>query len=75
MYGCDQKTIVNHLHAMGKTNRQGKWIPQQPSDANKAARVSIAGILIRLGKNSGFYDSIVTSDEKWIQFNNVTRKR
>ncbi|RCN43089.1 hypothetical protein ANCCAN_10922 [Ancylostoma caninum] len=27
MYGCDQKTIVNQMHAMGKTNRQGKWIP------------------------------------------------
>ncbi|KIH52597.1 hypothetical protein ANCDUO_17299 [Ancylostoma duodenale] len=24
MYGCDQKAIVNHLHAMGKTNRQGE---------------------------------------------------
>ncbi|RCN24742.1 hypothetical protein ANCCAN_29556 [Ancylostoma caninum] len=38
MYGCDQNTIANHLHPR-KTNRQGKWIPHQLSDANKAALV------------------------------------
>ena len=27
------------------------------------------------GKNSGFIDSIVTGDEKWIFFDNSTRKR
>ncbi|EPB74101.1 hypothetical protein ANCCEY_06828 [Ancylostoma ceylanicum] len=49
---------------------------RQPlTDAIKAARVSIAGVLLRLAKNSGFYGSIVTSDEKWIQYNNVNRKR
>ena len=75
IFGCDQKTIVNHLHAIGKTNRHGKWVPHQLSDANKAARVTNAGILLRHTKNSGFLDSIVTSDEKWIQFNNPSRKR
>ncbi|VDO21103.1 unnamed protein product [Haemonchus placei] len=35
----------------------------------------MAEILLRRSKNSGFLDSIVTSDEKWICFDNATRKR
>lgn len=74
-FGCTHVTIENHLHAIGKTNRCGKWVPHQLSDDNKATRVTMAGILIRGAKNSGFFDSIVTSDEKWIQYDNTTRKR
>ncbi|KHJ90476.1 hypothetical protein OESDEN_09682 [Oesophagostomum dentatum] len=51
-----------------------KRVLHQLSDANKAT-VAIAGILLRRSKNSGFFDSIVTSDRKWICFDNATRKR
>ncbi|KAK6750447.1 hypothetical protein RB195_002430 [Necator americanus] len=74
-FGCSNSTIHEHLLAIGKTNRCGKWVPHQLSDANKAARVAMAGILLRRSKNSGFFDSVVTSDEKWICFDNATRKR
>ncbi|KAK6761995.1 hypothetical protein RB195_022912 [Necator americanus] len=63
-FGCSKSTIHEHLLAIGKTNRCGKWVPHQLSDANKAARVAMAGILLRRFKNSGFFDSVVTSDEK-----------
>lgn len=65
LFDCDHTTILRHLHAIGKTNRCGKWVPHQLSDANKAARATMAGIL----------DSIVTADEKWICYDNTTRKR
>ncbi|CAJ0922360.1 unnamed protein product, partial [Mesorhabditis belari] len=32
------------------------------------------GILVRRAKTAGFLDSIVTSDEKWICYDNTTRK-
>ena len=35
----------------------------------------MAGILLRRSKNSGFFDSVVTSDEKWICFDNLTREK
>ncbi|KHJ96230.1 hypothetical protein OESDEN_03809 [Oesophagostomum dentatum] len=35
----------------------------------------MAGILLRRSKNSGFFDSVVPSDGKWICFDNATRKR
>lgn len=74
-FGCTHGTIENHLHAIGKVNRSGKWVPHELSNNNKTTRVTYAGILLRKVKNSGFLDSIVTSDEKWIRYNNTTRKR
>lgn len=74
-FGCHYSTITMHLHSIGKNNRCGKWVPHHLSDANKAARVTMAGILLRSAKNNGFFDSIVTSDEKWISYNNTTKKR
>uniref|UniRef100_A0A183GT96 Histone-lysine N-methyltransferase SETMAR n=1 Tax=Heligmosomoides polygyrus TaxID=6339 RepID=A0A183GT96_HELPZ len=60
-FSCHRSTISDHFHAIGKKDRSGKWVPHHLSDTNKAARVAIAGILIRKTKNSNFYDSIVTS--------------
>jgi len=74
-FGCHYSTITLHLHAIGKNNRCGKWVLHQLSDTNKAARVTIAGILLRRAKNTGFFESILTSDEKWISYNNTTKKR
>lgn len=74
-FGCSHMTIERHLGKIGKTNRCGKWMPHQLSNANKATRVTMAGILTRRAKTGGFFDSIVTSDEKWICYDNTTRKR
>lgn len=74
-FSCSHTTIEQHLHAIGKVNRCGKWVPHNLSNANKATRVTIAGILLRRTKNSGFFDSILTSDEKWICYDNTTKKR
>lgn len=54
-FGCAHSTIETHLQAIGKTNRCGKWMPHLLSDANKATRVTMTGILLRLSKNSGFF--------------------
>ena len=74
-FGCHHSTIADHLHAIGKVNKCGKWVPHELSDLNKTTRINMAGILLRQAKNSGFFESIVTSDEKWISFDNTTRKR
>lgn len=74
-FHCSNSTIAEHLHSIGKVNRCGKWVPHVLSDANKAARVTISGILISRSKTTGFLDSIVTSDEKWIQYENTNLKR
>ena len=62
--GFSHTAIEKRLHALGKSNRSGKWIPHELSDENKASRLITAGILLRLAKREGFLDSIVTFDEK-----------
>lgn len=74
-FGCSNVTVLSHLHAIGKTNRCGKWVPHQLTEANMATRMFDAGILLRKAKDSGFFDSILTSDEKWICYDNQRRKR
>jgi len=32
---CDQKTVVNHLHSMGKVQKLGAWVPHVLSQNNK----------------------------------------
>ena len=73
--GFSHTAIEKRLHALGKSNRSGKWIPHELSEENKATRVITAGILLKLAKKGSFLDSIVTSDEKWIFYDNRTRKR
>ena len=75
IFDCSIMTISNHLRAIGKTNRCGKWVPHQLTEANMATRMLDAGILLSKSKNSVFFDSIITSDEKWIHYNNQRRKR
>ncbi|VDP50888.1 unnamed protein product [Heligmosomoides polygyrus] len=60
-------SIADRLHAVGKSNRCGKWAAHQHSNTKKAARLAIAGFIIRKTKSSDLYDSIMTSDEKWIR--------
>ena len=74
-FNCTHVTIGNHLHAIGKSNRCGRWVPHNLINDNKATRITDAGILLRRAKTSAFLDSIVTSDEKWIRFDNTSRKR
>lgn len=74
-FGCHHSTIADHLNTIGKINRCGKWVPHQLSESNKATRVTMAGILLRSSNSKGFFNSIITSDEKWICYDNNIRKR
>ena len=74
-FGCSQKTIDNHLRALGKVNRCGKWTPHELNEKTKTQRINFSGMNLRHAKDSGFWESIVTGDEKWISYDNITRKR
>ncbi|PIC48334.1 hypothetical protein B9Z55_007346 [Caenorhabditis nigoni] len=73
-FNCSHMTILRHLHALGKSVRCGKWVPHELSEANKKKRVEVANDLLRRSKNRGFFHSILTSDEKWIQYDCSERK-
>lgn len=69
-FDCCQKTICNNLHRLGKTCRHGKWIPHLLSESNRNSRILLCSSLLSRSKNRGFFESIITSDEKWIQYDN-----
>ena len=77
---CDQKTVVNHLHSMGKVQKLGAWVPHTLSENNKNQRSTIAaGLLARHRSTHGhkqrFLYRIVTGDEKWCLYVNMKQRK
>lgn len=73
-FGCSQKTIANSLHRIEKICRHGQWIPHQLSETNKRNRILLSSSLLSRSKSSGFLEALLTSDEKWIRYDNPRRK-
>lgn len=73
MFDCSHTAILKRLEAIGKVNKRGRWLPHNLSVNNKIQRVSACSSLLsqlnRVGF-SRFWDSFVTSDEKWIVYDN-----
>lgn len=74
-FNCAHGTIEQHLHNLGKVSKLGKWVPHILTEANKITRVSICQSLLSRKRRFDWLESLVTTDEKWILFSNVTRKR
>jgi [histone H3]-lysine36 N-dimethyltransferase SETMAR len=68
-------TVHKYLHALGKTNRQGIWVPHELSLANREHRVDICSSLLSRQENDPFLGRVVTGDEKWVLYVNVKRKK
>ena len=73
---CSIGSVHDHLHAIGKVSKLGKWVPHLLSQRNKDSRVQIAQELLnRYRQGSLHLDDIITSDEKWVLYVNVVRRR
>lgn len=70
-----QKTVVNHLQALGYRSRYDIWVPHNLSEKNLMDRVSICDSLLKRNENVPFLKHMITGDEKWIFYHNVERKR
>lgn len=77
MFGSCHNTIKNRMEAIGKVNKRGRWLPHELSHNNKLTRVTICSSLLtqiqRTGSNR-FWESFLTSDEKWILYDNTSRR-
>ena len=67
---CDQKTILNHLHSMGFSEKLGVWVLHELSENNRENRLQIASQHLARhratrGHKQRFLYRIVTGDEKW----------
>ena len=71
----DQSTVLRRLHAIGKINRVGKWVPHKLTEININQRLNTCISLLAKYKKKDFLWKIVTGDEKWIYFDNPTNKK
>lgn len=76
IFNCSVGNIFNHLRAIGKVSKLGRWVPHRLSIQNKLDRVRIAKELLdRYEKGLLKLDDILTSDEKWVLYLNIVRHR
>jgi len=73
--GVSQAAISMRLHAMGKVQKIGKWMPHELNDRQMERRQNTCQILLARQKRKLFLHRIVTDDEKWIYFQNPKRKK
>nr|BAO79485.1 transposase [Campsomeris sp. Cas_Ok01] len=67
--------IEKKLKTLGYVKKLDLWIPHQLKEIHLTQRISICDSLLKRNENDPFLKNLVTGDEKWIVYNNVTRKR
>ena len=70
-----RKAVSDRLHAMGKIQKSGKWVPHELNDRQLERRQSTCELLLARQKRKTFLHRIVTGDEKWIYFANPKRTK
>jgi len=70
-----QQTISDHLKAMGKILKEGKWVPHQLNERQMENRKVISQMLLQRHKRKSFLHRIVTGNEKWVYFENPKRRK
>ncbi|GBN08177.1 hypothetical protein AVEN_82405-1 [Araneus ventricosus] len=63
-----QKTIVNVLTSINLTFKFNRWVPRQ------AQAISACLALLRDQRKEKILEGIVTCDDKWVYYNNTSRK-
>jgi len=71
----DHKTVLNHLHKVGYKKKLDVWVPHELSVRNMMDRINICDTLLKRNEIKSFLKKMITSDEKWITYDNPTRKR
>jgi [histone H3]-lysine36 N-dimethyltransferase SETMAR len=68
-----QTTVYEHLVAIGKEYKVGKWVPHSLTIEQKSVRVDICMSLLSRHDNCPFWKNVLTSDEKWVYYENPVR--
>ena len=71
----DRGTISRRLHAIGKIQKEGKWVPYELKERDIEKRKTTRESFFDRFKRKSFLHRIVTGDEKWIYFDNPKCKK
>ena len=73
--GVTQPAISHRLKSLGMIQKQGNWVPYELTPRNVERRFFTCEMLLARHKRKGFLHRIVTSDEKWIHYDNPKKKK
>ena len=72
--GVTQAAISKRLKAAGYIQKQGNWVPHELKPRDVERRFCMSEMLLERHKRKSVLHRIVTSDEKWIHYDNPKRK-
>ena len=67
-------SVLHHLKAMGKVPKLGTWVPRRLTDQDRTRRTEAALSLLSYSRTKNWLSTIITSDEKWVLYDNACRK-
>ncbi|XP_014471358.1 PREDICTED: histone-lysine N-methyltransferase SETMAR-like [Dinoponera quadriceps] len=70
-----QKTVWNHLHKAGFKKKLDVWVPHELTQKNLLDRIDACDSLLKRNEIDLFLKRMVTVDEKWVTYENNSRKR
>ncbi|KAL9919300.1 histone-lysine N-methyltransferase SETMAR-like [Glossina fuscipes] len=70
----NHQTVLNHLEKAGYKKKLDVWVPPDLTQKNLIDRISICEYLLKRNELEPFLQRLITSDEKWITYDNA-RKR
>ena len=59
---------------MGKVPKLGKWVPYKLSENDRQCCINAAVSLLSMSRRKDWLATILTSDEKWMVYDNIHRK-
>lgn len=68
-------TVFDHLKKIGYVSRYDVWVPHELKATQMVNRVTTCKLLLQRNENEPFLKQLITGDETWILYDNVTRKR
>jgi len=71
----NQSTVSRHLKKLGMVKKLDVWVPHKLSEKNLMDRISACDMLLKRHQNEPFLKRMITGDEKWVVYNNISRKR
>ncbi|XP_035210822.1 histone-lysine N-methyltransferase SETMAR-like [Stegodyphus dumicola] len=74
-FQVSDQTFRLHLHCIRNTYKLSKWVLHSLSEANKQRRVAACLSLLTRHRNASTFDLVLTSDEKWVQYDPLKRSR
>lgn len=73
--GVTRETVSRRLKTMGLIQKLSKWVPHNLTERNQERRSATCDFLLARHTRKPFLHRIVTSDEKWIFYENPKRQK